>query len=168
MITIEKLFFLRKAPLLAGLGEQDLLQVAAIAVDMTFAPGETLFRQGDPGDSLYIILDGEVAIERDGVEVNVLGNGQFFGEVAVLADLPRSAGVVARSEVCVLCIARTDFLRLFEHNRDLRLNVVRELGRRVCEIGRRERQMTADEERRNGPGDVQQAAEKGPLAAGPF
>ena len=144
MITIEKLFFLRKAPLLAGLGEQDLLRVAAIAVDMIFEPGETLFRQGDPGDSLYVILDGEVAIEMDGVEVAVLRNGQFFGEVAVLAELPRIAGAVARSEVCVLNIARTDFLGLFERNRDLRLNVVREMGRKVSGISRRERQMTTD------------------------
>jgi len=154
MIIIEKLFFLRKTPLLAGLGEQDLLLVAAIAVDMTFEPGETLFRQGDPGDSLYIILDGEVAIEMDGVEVNLLGNGQFFGEVAVLADLPRSAGAVARSEVYVLSIARTDFLHLFKHNRDLRLNIVREMGRRVSELSRRERQMTTDLGRRSDPGDV--------------
>ncbi len=143
MNIIEKLFFLRKAPLLAGLDEHNLLRVADIAVDMTFKTGETLFRQGDPGGSLYIILDGNVAIEIDGVEVNVLGNGQFFGEVTVLADLPRTAGAVARSEVYALSIERAAFLRLFESNRGLRLNVVREMGRRVCEISRREREMTA-------------------------
>jgi CRP/FNR family cyclic AMP-dependent transcriptional regulator len=153
MNIIEKMFFLRKAPLLAGLGEQDLLRVADIAEDMTFEPGERLFYQGDPGDSLYIILDGEVSIDVDDVEVNVMGRGQFFGEVTVLANLPRIAGAVAVIDLYVLSIERAPFLRLFQRNRGLRLNVVRELGRRVCEIGRRERQMTAARRERHAPGE---------------
>lgn len=151
MNIIEKLFFLRKAPLLAGLGERDLLQVAEIAVDRTFEPGKTLFRQGDPGGSLYIILDGCVAIEVDGVEVDRLGNGQFFGEVTVLSDLPRIAGAVARTEVYALSIERAAFLGLFKRNRGLRLNVVRELGRRVGEICRRERRLSENQGPRGTP-----------------
>ena len=143
MNTIVKMFFLRKAPLLVGLGEQDLLRVTDIAEDMIFEPGEKLFSQGDPGGSLFIILDGKVSIDVDGVEVNVMGRGQFFGEITVLTDHPRTAGAVARTDLYVLSIERTPFLRLFQTNRGLRLNVVRELGRRVCEINRRERPMAA-------------------------
>ena len=151
MNIIEKMLFLRKAPLLAGLDEQDLLQVADIAEDMTFEPGERIFSQGDPGDSLYIILDGEVTIDVDDVEVNVMKRGQFFGEVTVLADLPRIAGAAASTDLYVLGIGRAPFLRLFQRSRSLRLNIVRELGKRVCEISRRERQLSAARKGQDAP-----------------
>src|SRR5512145_2480173 len=88
-------------PFFAGLDPADLALIAAAAREESFAPGATIFREGDPADRLYIILAGTVEIWKDyGDEQRDLlashAVGHLFGEMAVVDDLPRSATVVAR------------------------------------------------------------------------
>jgi len=72
--------------------------------------GETIFRQGDHGDRFYIVDSGEVEIEIDGREANVLGPGEHFGEIALLRDIPRTATARARKETQLYALDRDAFL----------------------------------------------------------
>ncbi len=91
-----------------------------------FEPNETIFREGDWGDSLYIIVDGEVEITRDvpgrgDVPLARLGRGECFGEMGLVRQMPRSATVRTVTRVNVLAIDRHAFQALFAHLPPLRL-----------------------------------------------
>lgn len=87
-----------------------LARLTAGSEEREFEPGETIVRVGDAGDDLYVILEGEVRVERDGRTRRTLGRGDFFGEIAVLTGGPRTADVVAADAVRCLAIPR-DLLR---------------------------------------------------------
>lgn len=85
-----------------------------------FPPGEVIFRQGDPGDFVYKIIDGQVEIVREDPQKEEavlarLGAGEFFGEAALLSNAPRNATVRTLSAVNAVKIARDDFATLYAH-----------------------------------------------------
>jgi CRP-like cAMP-binding protein len=79
---------------------------------MFVTPGQVIVRQGETGDTLFVVVTGEVSVQVDGREVAVFGEGQHFGELALVDTAPRSAQVVARGFGMLLCIER-DALREF-------------------------------------------------------
>ena len=128
--------FLKQAPLFAGLTDTELAAVAKDFVARQFHQGETIFRQGDAGQLLYLIRSGSVrifVIDEEGRETSVVlyGPGDVFGELAVIDEMPRSASVVAMEDTLVLTLTR-DQLR--EHMRRaplLALNFLKALSRRL-------------------------------------
>ncbi|HYN87384.1 MAG TPA: cyclic nucleotide-binding domain-containing protein, partial [Ardenticatenaceae bacterium] len=89
--------FLRRLPLFAGLSDLDLDQLYEMAEPVTLAEDEFLITEGDIGDALYVVLDGEVEItRRSGAQELVLavkGSGEVLGEMALLEQAPRNASV---------------------------------------------------------------------------
>jgi CRP-like cAMP-binding protein len=69
-----------------------------------------VFTQGDAGDRFYVIADGTAAVEIDGAEANTLARGDFFGEIALLRDVPRTATVRAVDELRLFALERDDFI----------------------------------------------------------
>jgi flavin reductase (DIM6/NTAB) family NADH-FMN oxidoreductase RutF len=101
---------LAKAPVFSTLSPELLGPILASGDERTFAAGDTIVRQGEPGDLLYVILEGRVSVEQGGRTIDSLGEGEFFGEIAVLDGRPRSADVVAVTAVRSLTVSR-DVLR---------------------------------------------------------
>jgi MFS family permease len=101
---------LRSLPIFAPLPQATLEQLAARLVPVRVQRGREVFAQGDPGDRFYVIAEGHVGVSIDGREVSVLGPGGSFGEIALIRDVPRTAGVVARSDVELLALERDDFI----------------------------------------------------------
>jgi flavin reductase (DIM6/NTAB) family NADH-FMN oxidoreductase RutF len=101
---------LAKAPVFSALSPELLAPILASGEERAFAEGEAIVRQGEPGDLLYVILEGRVRVERSGRVIETLGEGEFFGEVAVLDGRPRSADVVGATPGRALTISR-DVLR---------------------------------------------------------
>ena len=100
---------LAATPLFSGLSEPQLEALISRIDLMTLAPGQVLFREGEYGDALYVISDGEVVVEAAGpprVEPAMLGPGAFFGEVTLITDHPRMATVTAQTMVEALRIDR--------------------------------------------------------------
>ncbi len=103
---------LKRVPLFAALTPQQLRRVAAVARVKHFAAGTTIVHLGAPGSTFYVILDGHVLVVRATGRPLKLGVGDFFGELALIEDAPRSADVIATDDLVVLTIGRAAFARL--------------------------------------------------------
>jgi NTE family protein len=108
--------FLAEVPLFAGLEPELREALAACTTEIRVAAGESLFRQGEPGDAMYVVRTGrlEVVDEATGAVVRELGRGDAVGELALLTDSPRSASVRAARATDLLTIGRADFERLLQ------------------------------------------------------
>ncbi|MDB5107340.1 MAG: mechanosensitive ion channel/cyclic nucleotide-binding domain protein, partial [Candidatus Binatus sp.] len=112
---------LRQVDTLRGLGDEELRLLVPTVSERQFGAGEMLVRQGEQGESLYIIRSGTVEVllrGEDGVNhrVNTLGRSQFFGEAALLLGEPRNATIRAVNDVEVLEMDREGFTRLFKEH----------------------------------------------------
>lgn len=105
-----RISLLRSLPIFAPLPAPALERVASRLVPTGAASGAVVVRQGDPGDRFYIIEDGEVTVSKDGRPVASLGSGDFFGEIALLREIPRIATVTARTGTRLYALERDDFL----------------------------------------------------------
>jgi len=101
--------FLRPIDLFKALTPQQLTDVAEHMQKRHFAAGETIIREGQPGEEFFLISDGEVEVIRADHEVARLGPGDFFGEVALISGEPRNATVVAEGGVDAYALGKTDF-----------------------------------------------------------
>ena len=93
---------------LAGVPEDELGAVAAVASELEFAAGETVMAEGDFGHSVLLIEDGTAAVSVDGTRVREMGPGEMLGEVAVLASGRRTASVVALTPLRVISLFKRD------------------------------------------------------------
>jgi CRP/FNR family transcriptional regulator, cyclic AMP receptor protein len=118
-------------PLFAGLGRRQLKKVAGIGRLKRFHDLSTIVHAGEPGQSLYVVLDGEVLVRRRGISDLVLSMGSFFGEIALLDGGPRSATVVAKGPVTCLTISQPQFLKLLRAEPAIAVAIVRELAARL-------------------------------------
>jgi CRP/FNR family transcriptional regulator, cyclic AMP receptor protein len=122
---------LKRVPLFGGLGRQDLEAVERISREAEFTPGEELIAEGTPGREFFVLLEGEAAVSRAGVEINHLGPGDFFGEIALLSDRPTSASVTTSAPARVLLIAPRDFRQLLENLPLMQMKVIQALADRL-------------------------------------
>jgi MFS family permease len=105
-----ELDLLRGVLIFAPLPESTLEQVASQLERIRLPAGRDIFRQGDPGDRFYVVAEGVVEVMIDGTPAGTLGPRGHFGEIALLRDVPRTAGVTTRSDVELYALARDDFL----------------------------------------------------------
>jgi CRP-like cAMP-binding protein len=135
--TMERVLFLRSVEMFGAVAGEDLAPVAVVAQEMSFRPGENLVRQGEPGEGLYVIVDGEVSVRIDGEgEVAMRRPGNVVGEMAVLSGGPRTASCVAVGDVLALKVRRDDFLELLAERPALALGVIAVLTERLDEATR--------------------------------
>jgi Na+/H+ antiporter len=118
----------RNTPLLRGLDEGTLEELAELTVEQALAPGETLFEQGDPGDAMYVIVRGAIRLTRIGPdghprELDVLSTGEVIGEMALLTGRGRNAAATALTGAVVGRISRADFRALLEERPEVRHRV---------------------------------------------
>jgi CRP/FNR family cyclic AMP-dependent transcriptional regulator len=130
---------LRKVPLFGQLAAPDLDRVAAISRERSYPRNSVILFEDDPGDALYVIAQGQVKvvlIGEDGREVilSVMGEGEFFGEMALIDDEPRSAHVIAMEDSALLVIRREDFQDLLKQTPGIGLVLLRELSRRLRRV----------------------------------
>ena len=123
---------LRSIPLFAGVSEEGLARIAAMAGELTCAAGQIVALEGDPGSGMFVIVDGTAHVEWRGGSVE-LGPGTFFGELTLLAPGgTRIARVRAASEMRCLAIPRDDAIALVESEPAVALTMLREIARRFA------------------------------------
>lgn len=108
----EALSALKGVPLFEGLTPQQLRRVAEVGRLKRFLAGAAIVHLGEPGDTFYVIMDGNALVVRETSRPLKLHAGDFFGELALIENAPRSADVIATDDVTALTIGQTAFKRL--------------------------------------------------------
>ena len=135
----EALGSLRKIGLFSSVKDEDLERVASILIERRFPKHKTIVEEGLPGDYMYIIREGRVSVSKlsdDGREkiLEFLETGDFFGEMSLLDNAPRSASVRALTDARVLALSRNEFLNVLRRSPDLAMAVIQELTRRLRQV----------------------------------
>ena len=133
---------LRTVPLFAGFPEDQLTHLTQIVTRRSIARNATVMSAGDSTDSLYIVLSGRLKVlmsDADGKEVilSILGPGEFFGEMGLIDDSPRSASVLAIEPCELLSIAKRDFKKCLQESFEMADAVMRGLVARLREADRK-------------------------------
>jgi CRP-like cAMP-binding protein len=100
-----------------------------------FAAGSAIFRQGDPGELMYIVLDGQVDLYRDGRHLATLGPGEVLGELALIDQGARAATAIARGACTLAPLDRRGFARMVQQTPYFALDVMRTLAERLRAAG---------------------------------
>ena len=127
----EKVDLIKRAPLFADCSRGELEQIAQLADEIDLAEGKELTRVGEPGHEFFVLLEGEADVTKDGQSINTLRAGDFFGEIALVEDTPRTATVTATTPVRMLVITDRAFKRLLDEQHELQRKVLVALAQRV-------------------------------------
>jgi CRP/FNR family cyclic AMP-dependent transcriptional regulator len=126
-----RLQLLAEVPLFAGLNRRHLGRLLVKVFEKEYRAGEIIFREGDPGKALFIVLDGKISIARaaDGFEkpLALLGPGAYFGELALIDDQPRFAGARADEDSLLLIMYKSHFDELIEGHKTLAIQIMENL-----------------------------------------
>ncbi|MBA2297062.1 MAG: cyclic nucleotide-binding domain-containing protein [Actinobacteria bacterium] len=126
-----KIELMRQVPLFAGCSKRELAEIAQLADELDLPSGRELIRQGERGREFFVLADGTVEVSRDG-ESSALGAGDFFGEIALVSDVPRTATVTSTSPVRLLVITDRAFRNVLERSPGIQLKVLDALARRLA------------------------------------
>jgi CRP-like cAMP-binding protein len=108
--------------------------VARLTTTTEVAAGRELITEGQIGQELFVVLDGEAEVRKGDTLIATRGPGSIFGETALLVDRPRNATVVARTDMTVALIERGNFQLLLEEHPDLYLPLLASMANRLAEF----------------------------------
>lgn len=129
--TVEKVLFLKGVELFSQIPGEDLSQIGQIADEVEFEREALIIDEGELGDSMFLVISGQVRVHQGDKEIAVLGERQVVGEMAVLDSEPRSASVTAFSDVTLLRILQEDFSDILTEKPEIALNIIKVLSRRL-------------------------------------
>jgi CRP-like cAMP-binding protein len=125
---------LARAPIFEGLSKKELTELARVTDDLEVAAGTALCRQGQTGSEFFVIMDGDVEVTRDGRRVETGGAGDFFGEIALIAGIPRTATVTTTTPVRLFVLTAPAFTGMLDRYPTIERKVLRALAKRVVDI----------------------------------
>jgi len=139
LTTIEKVIFLKEVPFFQGMTIDQLRVLASISEELVCAEGQKIFAEGEYGDALYVVISGQVAIQRQtkrGSRTSItrlatLGPREYFAEMSIFDNEPYSADAVALKPVELLLVRQNTLVGLIRHQPDLALSLLKELSRRL-------------------------------------
>jgi CRP/FNR family transcriptional regulator, cyclic AMP receptor protein len=135
--TIKQLTTVLEAvPLFEGLSHKQLRKVADLADVARFMAGATLVKQGVVGDSFYVVLTGQAKVIANKRTLNRLLPGDHFGEISLLDGGPRSASVVAETEMTLVIITQKDFLAMLSKDPEITVCLLEGMARTVRRLDR--------------------------------
>ncbi len=131
----EEVDLLRQIPMFQKVEQSKLKLLAFTSERLVFQPDEVVCEQGEPGDSMYVIVDGDadviVNLPAGPLTVAQLHKNSFFGEIAILCDIPRTATVKATSKLTTLRITTDLFYRLVSEFPQMTIEIMREIAARL-------------------------------------
>jgi CRP-like cAMP-binding protein len=128
-----KLDLLRRVPLFADCSARELEEIGGIADELDLPAGERLIEEGRRGREFFALVEGSVDVTRGQEHVRTLGSGDFFGEIALVSDVPRTATVTTTSPVRLLVVTDRAFRRLVVEHPDIGVKVRAALAARTGE-----------------------------------
>ncbi len=122
---------LKRVSLFDGLSHKQLVELARVAEDVDFGAGKVLCRQGQAGQEFFVIMEGEAGVTKDGKDIGTCRAGDFFGEIALIEHVPRTATVTAKTPIRFFVITSQSFLKLLDEQHGIERKVLRALARRL-------------------------------------
>ena len=126
-----KVDLIARVPLFAGLSKNELGQVASIADEIDLPADKVLIREGERGREFFVLLEGEAEVARKGKKLATRRAGEFFGEIALVSNLPRIATVKTRKPVRALVIRDVDFRALLQRTPAIAVKVLQAMADRL-------------------------------------
>lgn len=142
-LTLPKIIlWLKKIEIFEQLAVNELSAVAAVTEQVTFAENEQVINEGDAGDTLYLIIEGEVVVlkrQEDGqdVELDRMGEGDSFGEMALFEDIPRSATIRSVRPSSMLMLHKQEFKEIVHEYPQIALGICKALSSRIRKLHRK-------------------------------
>jgi CRP/FNR family cyclic AMP-dependent transcriptional regulator len=127
-----KVELLKKVPLFSRLNKKGLQDVAHITDELDLPAGKEMATEGDRGREFFVLLEGEAEVTKGGKRINTMKKGDFFGEIALVTKMPRTASVTATTDVEVLVITERDFDALVKRSPEIGRQVAEALAERVA------------------------------------
>jgi CRP/FNR family cyclic AMP-dependent transcriptional regulator len=127
-----KVKLIEKVPLFSRLSKKDLEDVARIADELDLPSGKDMATEGDRGREFFVLLEGEADVRKGDRSINTMRKGDFFGEIALVTKMPRTATVTATTDVRVLVINERDFATLLKNSPEIGRNVAEALANRIA------------------------------------
>ena len=134
-LTVEKVLILKTVGIFSDIPEADLVNVATVLEEVEFGPETDIFRKGDIGRSLYIVVDGRVRVYDGDRVLAILGEGEVFGEMAALDPEPRMASVTSVESTRLLRMDNEALNELIAERGEVALGIIRLLCRRLRKQG---------------------------------
>ncbi len=126
-----KITLLKRVPLFAQCSKKELEQLALVADEIDVKEGTVLTSEGDRGREFFVLVEGTADVRRKGRKVNTMGAGDFFGEIALVSERPRTATVTATSPVRLLVVTDRAFRDLMRNLPSIQLKVLATLADRL-------------------------------------
>lgn len=130
----QKLELLSKVPLLAGLDRRGLEEIGRLADEVDLPAGRVVARQGSSGHEFFVIIDGTVRIERDGELLREMGPGDFFGELALLGKVGRTATATCVTACRLLVVGHREFHALLAGFPAIQGAVLQSVAKRIARL----------------------------------
>jgi CRP-like cAMP-binding protein len=127
-----KIELLKRAPLFAGCSKSELRALARIADELDLREGTVITREGRPGREFFVLVSGTADVAKKGKKIAKLGAGEWFGEIALLTDSPRTATVTATSAVDVLVVTERRFREVVETMPSIALKILATVSARLA------------------------------------
>jgi CRP-like cAMP-binding protein len=127
---------LAAVPMFADFSKRHLQRLARDTDELTFAPGESVVREGDLGETLFVVLEGEGKVTRGGKKVGAVVPGDFFGELAAIDAEPRTASVIAVTQLRVLRLFRRHLMALLDDEPQVTMKLLDGIVRRLRQVDR--------------------------------
>ena len=131
MATKDVVQRLAKVPLFSDCSQRDLQTIARVVREIPHTAGTVIAREGEPGVGLFIILDGTAEVSIGGRKKATLGPGEFFGEIALLDGGPRTATVLAKTDVRLLGLTEWVFRGLMHEHPSIALKTLQQMAGRL-------------------------------------
>jgi CRP-like cAMP-binding protein len=123
-------------PMFAGFSKRHLHRLAADTDVLAFGTGESIVREGDPGETLFVVLSGQGKVVRGKKRVGSVMPGDFFGELSAIDGGPRTASVIAETPMQVLRLFRRTLMALIKDEPQVSLKLLDGITRRVRQVDR--------------------------------
>jgi CRP/FNR family transcriptional regulator, cyclic AMP receptor protein len=129
----KKVELIRQVPLFSRCSRKELEAIASIADQIDLPEGKEIIREGERGREFFVLVEGSVDVRKGTRKLRTLKAGDFVGEVALVADIPRTASVTTAEPVHALVITESSFRRLLETSMQIQVKILEALAWRLAE-----------------------------------
>lgn len=136
LTSVDRLLFVRAVPIFTELRDDFLVRLASIMDELSFPANHPIFREGEEGRSLYIVVSGRVKVHLRSQELTTLEKGTCFGEMSLFDAEPRSASVTTLNPCDCLVLTQQQLYEAIDETPGIAVNIIRMLSRRIREINK--------------------------------